>query len=94
MSKPHVYKTQSYKYFSRKKYIFGKFDNDFFSQWMVSGVTGRIGRHAQGRVGLEPKIGNVLVPDHDQLLAGKVALGYVGKSSHAKQDLVQVKRVF
>ena len=69
-----------------------KFKKLFFSlQWTVDGLTGKTGHRVLGRVVLGRRSVCARVPNHDQLLAGKIALVSVGKPSHAKPELVQVK---
>ena len=62
----------------------------FFSQWTVSGVSGETGNHVQRHVVLEYSNVCARVPDHAQLLAGKIALVPVERPNRAKQGFVQV----
>lgn len=59
-------------------------------QWTADGLIGKTGHCVRGRVGLDRRNVCVLVPNHDQLLAGKIALVSVGKPSRAKRELVQL----
>jgi len=62
----------------------------FSFQWTVDGLTGKTGHRVRGRVGLDRRNVCARAPNHDQLLAGKIALVSVGKPSRAKRELVQV----
>jgi len=63
---------------------------EYLVQWTVSGVSGETGNHVQRHVVLEHSNVCARVPDHAQLLAGKIALVPVVRPNHAKQRFAQL----